>query len=652
MKKEKYAKKKNSVTTAKTGFVSEKMRNTVILGLIVVGTFFLFIQVRSFQFVNWDDNSYIQGNFLIRDISWVGLKNIFSTPVIGMYNPLPFVVYAIEYKFWGLDAGVYHLFNLIFHLLATIAAFMFIYELTKRYEAATIVALFFAIHPMHVSVVTWVSELKTSMEALFYFASLTCYIRYIRSSYQIKYLYYTGLLFLLALLSKPSAVTLAPMLCLLDYYLSRKIDRKLILEKIPFFAIALFFGILTIVTHVEAEDSIFESNNSYSLINNILVSNYSVVFYINKLFAPFNLCTIYPYPRNLPVMHFKYYFSMLIIPFIIWLLYRSKSFKKEMVFGLLYFIIAISVTLRIVPSGFFRASNVYTYMSYTGLFFIVAQFFIYIKDHRFQYAFKVKKYAMPLLVVIAVVYTWQSVIRIAIWENSITLFNDIIEKKPKLALAYNNRGLSKLDLGDVTGAMADLTKSIELDSNYAIARNNRGKILVDAKAYDAALKDLNMAIKLDTDYAEAYINRGNVMFNKQKYDEAMSDYNLAIRFNPNIEVAYKNRATIKSMRKNYADALKDLEKAIALNPDYEDAFIDKGNIMFNTGKYEEAIKNYNAALRINPSSKNAYNNRSVAEMVLKDTLDAREDAQKAAELATQNSAPPSTSLPGALAGTN
>ncbi len=635
MKNNKYNKKKVAVAQIETKQRSEKLRNNTILGFILALTFFLFIKVQNFQFVNWDDNSYIQSNMMIRDFSLAGLAKIFSTPVIGMYNPLAFLVYTFIYKFWGMNSGAFHMFNLFFHLVATIAAFRFILELTRRYEAAAIVALFFAVHPMHVSIVTWVSELKTSLYCIFYFYAMVSYIRYVRNDYRVRNLLYTGLLFVLALLSKPSAVTLPPMLFLLDYYLSRKMDKRLFLEKIPFFALSLFFGILTILTHVEAEDSIFEANHNYSLINNILVSNYSIVFYINKLFAPLELCTIYPYPANTEFLPFKYYFSILVIPFLCWLVYKAGKFRKEMIFGLLYFLIAISVLLRIVPSGFFRASNVYSYMSYTGLFFIVAQFFVYVVDNRFSFSNKIKTYVITLVVVLAAFYTWRATIRIAVWENSITLFNDIILKKPTLALAWNNRALSKLDLGDVAGAVADLNKSIELDPNYAVARNNRAKIFVDFKEYDAALNDLTIALKLDTDYAEAFINRGNVNFYQQKMDQALADYNMAIKCNPDIEVVYKNRSKIEVERKEYDKALADLNKAISLNPDYVDAYIDKGNLMIAQSKYNEAIVEYNSAIRINPNSRDAYNNRSYTKMLLGDTLSASQDAAKAASLTAQ-----------------
>src|SRR4051812_32544281 len=112
----KYEKKKSKTKAAGIPAVSEHLRNNIILTLLVIYTFGLFAKVMNYQFVNWDDNSYITGNLLIRNFSWAGFKDIFTTPVIGMYNPLPFVAYAFLYKSYGLDAGPYHVLNVFLHL--------------------------------------------------------------------------------------------------------------------------------------------------------------------------------------------------------------------------------------------------------------------------------------------------------------------------------------------------------------------------------------------------------------------------------------------------------------------------------------------------------------------------------------------------------
>jgi len=587
MKKNKITDKKKKNTPILNGTSeADKWRNTIIIGLIVTLTFILFYKVVDFQFVLWDDNTYIIENELIRDLSWEGLKNIFATPVIGMYNPVVFLIYAIIYKFWGLDPGAFHFFNLIFHLLATIMVYKFIYKLTTRYETAAIVALLFAIHPMHVSVVTWVSGLKTSLYLIFYFLALFHYLNYVKNDYKHKYLLYVALLFILSALSKPTAVTLAPMLFLMDYYLSRKIDRRMFIEKIPFFIIAIVFGVTTLFTHQEMEDAIFDINSDYSLINNLLVSNYSVVFYFEKLFYPMNLCTIYPYPENDIFLPLKYYLAIPVIPLILFLTYKSGKFKKEVIFGLLFFVIAISVLLRIVPSGFFRAANRYTYLSYTGLFFIIGQFYAYIMDERFPYSRNVKKALIILLCVFVIFCCYRTTVRIKVWENSITLFDDIIKKKPKLAMAYNNRALAKKDLGDFYGAIEDFSLAIQNNPEYKWAYYNRGLAKKEINNFTGAVQDFNKAIEIDPELTWAYFSRGLVKAKLEDHNGELADYSKAISIDKDFTEAYYNRGVALCNLQEYTKAISDFTKAITLNPDYADAYFNRGMAELLLGQQE------------------------------------------------------------------
>ncbi|MEI6533587.1 MAG: tetratricopeptide repeat protein [Candidatus Roizmanbacteria bacterium] len=556
--------KKIKSSSVASPVMTDNWRHILIVSLIVIFTFIIFFKVIYYQLVLWDDNFYISTNPLIRDMSLEGLKRIFTTPVEGMYNPLLFFIYALEYRFGGLNPSVYHFTNLLMHLLAIITIYYFIFKLTKRYETATIVALLFAIHPMHVGVVTWVSEMKTSLFLIFYLLALANYLKYLRSNYKLKYLAYIALFFILSALSKPSAVTLAPMLLLLDYYVSRKIDWRMFLEKIPFFLIALFFGILTLYTHAAVEDSIFEINLNYSLLNNLLISNYSIVFYFNKLFLPFDLCTIYPYPDNDTFLPLKYYLSIPIIPFILWLIYKAGNFRRELIFGLLFFLIAISVVLRIVPSGFFRAANRYTYLSYTGLFFIIGQFITYVIDNRFRYAKKIKNYLLITLCLFVLFFLYQTSARISVWENSITLFDDIIKKKPKFALAYHNRALSKQSLGDIQGAIADFEKAIECYPAYASAYNNLGEIKRYLNEDETALFYYNKAIFADVKYANAYSNKGIILNKKGKLVDAMTNYNMAVMLNANHGPALHNRASIKITYGDTLGAMRDWQKSDSL----------------------------------------------------------------------------------------
>lgn len=175
--------------------VSNAFQSNAFLGFIVVFTLMLFSKCIQFQFVFYDDPEYITGNNLLKNLNLEGIYKIFTTPVIGMYNPLPFLVYAIEYYFWGFNPKYFHLTNLLFHLVAITTVYYFILLISKRVETALIVALLFAVHPMHTGVVIWASQLKTSMYLVFYFLGLSQYVIYVDKDHHWKRLVNTFLFF-------------------------------------------------------------------------------------------------------------------------------------------------------------------------------------------------------------------------------------------------------------------------------------------------------------------------------------------------------------------------------------------------------------------------------------------------------------------------
>lgn len=550
--------KKKKNTPVKS--ISGRYRTFFLAGALMF-TVLLFSDSITFHFTNWDDMDYVLNNALIRDLSPIGIYKIFTTPVLGMYNPIPFVVYTITFKIDGLNPKYFHLMNILLHLLATVAVYHFIFKLCQRFLTAFLVALLFAIHPMHVSVVTWVAESKTSLEMIFYFWGLYSYIRYTETGYKVKQLLVPLVLLTLACLSKPSAVTFSPMLFLIDYYKGRKLDKQLILEKVPFFIVSLIFGILTLLTHSQSGDSIFEVNRQYSLGQNLLVSNYAFVFYIEKLFWPLNLSTIYPYPDSTQPFPLKYYLALPVLPLLVLLVVKSGRYRKDMIFGMVFFLIAISVLLRIVPSGFFGMANHYTYLSYTGFFFILAQFITNITESVNTFKPAVKKYTLMLLVLYLIFCSWRTTIRIQVWQNTITLFNDIIAKNPDFVMAYNQRAIGKRDIKDYPGSFSDLNKAIELDPGYTQAYINRGLFKGEIKQYDEGVKDLSRAIEIDSTSTNAYCNRGKLYLEMSQAKLAFDDFSKAIENDSTNGAAYFNRALIKISWRDTTGAIADWKHA-------------------------------------------------------------------------------------------
>lgn len=534
-------------------------RDYILIVLILFFSVLLFGKVVHFEFLNFDDPDYVMLNPMIRDLSFSNFIKIFTTPVIGMYNPITFLVYAIEYELFGLNPKYFHLFNLIFHLFASVVLYVFSKRITGRYESALIITLLFAVHPMHVGVVAWVSQTKTSLMFIFYLLALISYLKTENSDKKILNTALTFLFFILALLSKPDAVTLPLVLMLIDYYRKEQISFSILTSKIPYLTLSLFFGMLTLYTHSKAEDVIFNVSKEYSLFNSILVGNYGLVFYIHKFFYPIDLVAIDPYPEANPYLPLRYYVSLPIIPIWIFLIYKVKSFRKEMIFGSLFFLITIIILVKFVPTGFFKSANRYSYLSYVGLSFIVAQFMTYVIDNRFGYKPLLKKYFTAFLVVGFVFLSYRVTIRVNTWKDNMSLYNDVLKKRPNVPIAYKNRGNVKLEKRDYAGALQDFEKSYQLDTTDKQVLNNIAAVYFATGNYEEAIRRFSYVIEKLPGNGIAYYNRGIAKFRINDKEGGLTDLRKAasLKLPQAIDMLKKNDPTYSQMHIGNATTMKD-----------------------------------------------------------------------------------------------
>src|SRR6185503_18481852 len=205
-----------------------KQRQGIWLLCILAVTFISFIPALNNALTNWDDPRYLTDNPLIKKLSFENIRRIFTEPYFGNYQPLHIFSYALEYQLYKLNPVGYHTTSVIMHLLVTALVFRFIFLLAENTTVAGIAALLFGIHPLHVESVAWAAERKDLLYAIFFLGSLIAYIKYIRSEQKIKYLIYALLFFILSIMSKTMAASLPPVIILLDYYFSRKLNAKVI----------------------------------------------------------------------------------------------------------------------------------------------------------------------------------------------------------------------------------------------------------------------------------------------------------------------------------------------------------------------------------------------------------------------------------------
>lgn len=619
------------------------------LAAVFIITFFTYLPSLKNGYTNWDDNVYIGENVLIKSMSSKNIKQIFDTDnhVSLNYHPITILSLAIDYKLaGGYSAKQFHKTNFIFHLLNTVFVFCFIYLLSdKRIWVATIVSLFFGIHPMHVESVAWISERKDVLYVFFLMAGLVSYIKYISDSEKNKIAFYilTLLFFVCAVLSKAMAVVMPVLFVLVDYYKGRKLDKISILEKLPFFILALLFGMLA--SRIQAEGAAIAKFETFTFIQRIMFASYGFLGYIYKLFLPFQLSCFYPYPHllgdRLPILFY-------VAPFVVVALFALAAFmfkkNKAFVFGFLFYFFAVALVLQFVSVGQVIMADRYSYLSYIGLLFPIAIGFDWLQqqsDDRFKIY---KQVSVPLLIVLTVGSVYLSVQRINVWKNSDALWSDAIKKYPDSESAYRNRGsylINKVayDLDyktpgamETERALADFNISIQLNPNSAKVFTNRANIHGLKGQFDLALQDYSSAIRLDSSDEQTFFNRAVTYSMMKQFDKAIEDYTTALKIKPDFTTAKQSRAFAYVDNRNFTQAITELNELIKSNPENFNNYFYRGTAYFNSGNAQKAIDDYTETIKLSPNYAGAFFNRSVIYNSINQHKPALEDALKAEAL--------------------
>ncbi len=637
---------------------------------IIAITTGIYYQSLSNPLTHWDDDSYVTNNPDIRtlhgDSIAYSIKDAFSSYEMGNYHPLTILSYSIEYSLFGLNDKVFHTTNLLLHIANSLLVFLFVWLLCKQPLTAFITALLFAIHPMRVESVAWVAERKDVLYSFFYLGALCTYcLSKKEASKNLKWLVITILLFIMACLSKGMAVSFPLALVAIDYFTDKSISKKSLLNKIPFFVVALIFGIVAI----KAQNSVaaFYELHSYNFIDRILFSSYGILLYLWKLILPLNLSNYYNYPLKVDgVYPIIYHLSPLVIAAIAYGIYKSLKWNKTIVFGFAFFIITIVLVLQILPVGGTIISERYSYLPYLGIFFIIAYGINYLLFTKNQKHNKLKIPATALLVAACCFYSFKAYHRTTVWNGSIVLWTNAIDKDDSSPLPFKSRASAYYRNKEYIKAIEDLNQALMLNSKYADALDLRGQCLKELGRNQEAISDFTKAIEINPTLVNAYLNRGVSYYNLGKHQDALNDCNTAIKLKPNLYNAYNNRgnalyqmgnyvAAIKDYSfviqnspffvfayngrgmcylalKNYQLAMVDFNQAISLDAVYAPAYYGRGNTHFDMGKPKLAIADYNKALELKPNFAMALYNRAGTLSTIGLFKQAYEDALKAQAL--------------------
>lgn len=580
----KNVKKKTGVPAAKVPVIKKpQFKEWYALGGILVLTFLLFTPIINNAFTNWDDPTYLLENPLIRNLSAANIKRIFTEIYFGNYQPLHIFSYAIEYHFYKLNPAGYHTTSLLMHLIVTVLVCWFIFVLTENATIALIATLLFGIHPLHVESIAWAAERKDLLYAIFFISALINYVNYIKKNEAIKYFIYALLFFSLSIMSKTMAASLVPVLVLMDFYFKRKFTVKTVLEKIPFFLIAVAYGLYSV--HASATTGSI-SVNVYSLFERILIANFNLLAYVVKLIIPFNLSSYYPYPEN-SVGNLPYYFY--IAPFIVisLLVLIVRSLKKTNVFffGAGFFVAAVFLVLQLLPVGPAIMAERYTYIPSIGLFFVIA----FVLNQLIEKKPQNKKMVYGLLGVYCVVLSVITFVRCDVWKDSFTLWSNVIGQFPHAGIALNNRGnVYGKERGQLDLAMQDFNQSVQFDPNYENAYANRGIVYCMKGQLDLGIADFSKALQLKPDYFEALINRGIAYAQTKQVDKAIADFNASLKIKPDDEKVFLNRGILFLQNGKFNEAINDFNKVLQLNPANAEVYYRRSTTWYSMQRYKEA----------------------------------------------------------------
>lgn len=590
-----------------------------IPALFVAGvTFLCFLPALEADFVSWDDDTNFTLNESYRGLGPAQLKWMFTTTQMGHYIPVTWMTLGLDYAIWGMDARGYHLTNLLLHVAGAVCFYFFLVALLRRafadagpswetalHAAAAAGALLFAIHPLRVESVAWVTERRDVLSGLFLLLTLTAYLRMVETRRR-RWLIVALACYALSLLSKSIGMTLPAVLLILDVYPLRRWRadprRAILVEKIPFALLALAAAVAAIILQRRAGTTIPLSD--LGLMDRLALAAYGLWFYVWKTVVPMNLSPLYLFETGMASARslFVLLGSGAILAAIGLYMLRHR-WPAGWVSASCYAVLLLPV-VGLTHAGPQVAADRYSYLSCLPWAALVAGaiYAFCLRRREVRPLVSAVVTAAVLMLVLGVLTTRQT----RVWRDSLTLWNHAVRVEPenyraflgrgdarreagrldeakddytkvltlypRFAQGYLHRATVRLELGDAAGAAEDYSRAIEFGERKAGLFLNRGLARYEAGDLRGAVEDYTEAIRIDPGFAVAYYNRGNLMRRVQDFNRAIADYTEALRLDPGLLDAYQFRAEAHYFgRRDLEAAIRDLEEVLrAAPPDWPD----------------------------------------------------------------------------------
>jgi tetratricopeptide (TPR) repeat protein len=610
--KQKYMKKKYDIP--------DHQLNLLISLLLILAIIVAYGQVRNFDFIDFDDGLYVAENIHVQEgLTLEGLIWAFTTFHSANWHPLTWLSHMLDCELYGLNPMGHHWTNLQLHMANTLLLFFILQLMTGAIWRSAIVAALFALHPLHVESVAWVSERKDVLSTFFGMLMIAAYYRYVKISGLKNYLLVIILLSL-GLMAKPMLVTFPFVLLLLDYWplkrfqlinknsqpdeapgFVRQPSFRLFLEKVPLFIPVVISSILTFSAQ-QGEGALvpLEALSIKTRFANALIS---YVSYVLKAIWPRNLAVYYPHPvGTLPI--WQIFGAALLIAVVTYGAIRLLKRHPYVAVGLFWYFGTLIPVIGLVQVSDQAMADRYTYIPLTGLFIVVTWG---VSELLAKWHYR-KIFLGVSAVIIISALTACTFFQASHWKNTIALFENAVKVTENNYRALNNLGTALVDKGKNDEAILHFAEALRVNPHKTDARNNLANVLFIQGKYGEAISHYYKVLKINSEHAAAHYNLAYVLSTQGRLDEAVVHYKEALRINPENEKAHFNLGNIWINQGKIKEAMAHLAEAIRISPDYAEAYNKIGLILFQQGKYKKAGVFFSKAIQVNSNYAEAHKN--------------------------------------------
>ncbi len=601
--------------------------------LLVVTTIFAYQQAWQAGYI-WDDDKYVTENQLLTAPD--GLKRIwFSLDSPSQYFPLVYTTFRLEHALWGLHPSGYHWVNILLHAANALLVWRLLCVL--KVPGAWLAAGLFALHPVQVESVAWITERKNVLMGFFFLLSLLCWTKFIDEESRARWKpYVLGLgFYALALFSKTTACTLPAALLLILWLKRRPINWARVAQITPFVVLGLAMGLVSIWWERHQQGTQGELF-ALGLVDRVLIASRAVWFYAGKLLWPVNLSFSYPRWEISAGDPLDYLWLLAVAGLAVAVFFARRYAGRSIEVALLFFVSTLSPMLGFIMLYTFRYTFVadhYQYLASVGPLALAAAG-ITTGFHFVERRQRLVRQIICGMVLAALgLLTWR---QCRIYADEETLWRATIATNPGSWMAHNNLGIRLLRGGAVDEAIAHYNKALEIEPIYAEAHFNLGNALVRTGRHNEAVSHYEAALQLYPRFAAAHANLGALLLESGRLEEGVASLEKAVSLDPRSATAHQRLGEALIRLGRGPASIDHLKTSLQLGGNRAEAHNTLGRAFAQNGRMEEAIAEFQRALQNEPNSTAALNNLGNVLLQLGRVDEAMEHLRRAGQIDPRN----------------